>query len=242
MQSNNLILRNLKIGYKSHVVLSEIDIEIDKPSFILLCGRNGSGKSTLLKTILGLINPLAGEIIVNGKNPSEISVAEQAKIFSYVAAKPVMLSNISLRQIVETGRAPYTSWLNKLSLKDIELVNQAIDYLKITHIENKNIAEVSDGERQKAMIARALAQDTPFLLLDEPTAFLDYPSKIEFIKILNNLAKQFSKTIIITSHELDILIPNIDSIWFCHNSKLYIDNFQNLKNNKDFQEFFMKIE
>ncbi|NLA25062.1 MAG: ABC transporter ATP-binding protein, partial [Bacteroidales bacterium] len=177
MQSNNLILRNLKIGYKSHVVLSNIDINIDEPSFILLCGRNGSGKSTLLKTILGLINPLDGQIIVNGKNPSEISVAEQAKIFSYVSAKPVILSNISLRQIVETGRAPYTSWLNKLSPKDIELVNQAIDFLKITHIENKNIAEVSDGERQKAMIARALAQNTPFLLLDEPTAFLDYPSK-----------------------------------------------------------------
>lgn len=240
MQSNSLILNNLTIGYKKMPVLSAVSAAIEGSQLVLLCGKNGSGKSTLMKSMLGLLKPMSGEIKINGFAPYPMSIAKKAALVSYVAAKPVNINNITVREIAETGRAPYTSWNHSMSPTDNKIVEQSLEYLQIEHIQYKNIDEVSDGERQKTMIARALAQDTPYLLLDEPTAFLDYPSKTELIRILIRLSKEFSKTVVLTSHDLDLLIPVSDRLWFCNNGEVISGSSADLHKNPSFRLFYDK--
>lgn len=239
-QRNQISIKNLSVGYKGNRVLSDVCAEVLEPGLILLCGKNGSGKSTLLRSILGLLKPLSGDIYINGKQPTEMSAAQKATLLSYVAAKPLQVSNMSIRDVTETGRAPYTSWANTFSHHDTHMVEQALEYLQIKDIQHKNIEEVSDGERQKTMIARALAQDTPFLLLDEPTAFLDYPSKNDLIRILIRLSQEFSKTVILTSHDLDLLIPAVGEIWFCNSGELVSGTSETINKIAEFKLFYNK--
>jgi iron complex transport system ATP-binding protein len=231
---------DLSIGYAKSVVLQGINLHIGESKLILLAGRNGSGKSTLLRTILGFLSPIEGEIFMDHQKLNSLSPLQKAKIFSYVAARPLFMNDFTVRQIVESGRAPYTPWSDMLSPSDKSFVHRAFEYLNIQHISECKMDAISDGERQKAMIARALAQDTPYILLDEPTAFLDYPAKTDFIRTIKMLKTEFDKTIVLSSHDLDHIIPAADEIWFCHNRQLIVDSVQNMSTKNEFQLFYTK--
>lgn len=206
-------LTDLSIGYDRSVIISGINEELMPGNFTCLLGRNGTGKSTLLKTLAGIIPAMAGEITIDGKRISDFSRQELAKRISLVLTHVPELPNTTLRELVSYGRLPYSSWLGKLSPDDLNVADTAIENLGITALAQRKICELSDGERQKAMIARALAQGTDYLLLDEPSAFLDYESKQELMSLLVRLAHEEHKTILLSTHDQELAMKNADHIW-----------------------------
>lgn len=207
-----MTLKHLSIGYNQAVV-SDINQELRPGCFVCLLGRNGTGKSTLLKTIANLITPISGEIILENKNLTEYSPTELAKKIGLVLTQVPDLPNTTLRELIAYGRLPYASWLGKLSEEDFRATDLAIEKLGIENLSNRNISELSDGERQKSMIARALAQGTEYLLLDEPSAFLDYESKQELMSLLVQLAHEEHKAILLSTHDQELAHKYADVIW-----------------------------
>ncbi len=206
-----LVLKNLQIGYTAgKPVFSEINLELKPGSFTGLIGNNGIGKSTLLKTICGLIPPLSGEVLIGTKKIQHCPQQELARLISLVLTDKIEGFNLTVFDVVSTGRYPYTGYFGELSDKDIQLTQHYITQCGIEHIQHKSISEISDGERQKALIARALAQQTPVMLLDEPTAFLDYASKKNSTQLLKDMAHRENKIILLSSHDLDILLRYAD--------------------------------
>jgi iron complex transport system ATP-binding protein len=183
-------------------------------------GRNGSGKSTLLRTIAGLMNGLQGEIWILGKTLGAYSRRELARIMGYVSTEVVKVPGLSVENLVELGRYPHTNWLGKLNSSDREVVEHALDLTSLQALRNRDLDELSDGERQRAMIARTLAQDTRILTLDEPTAFLDLSHRYEIIDLLGNLARDHGKTVIYSTHDLQIALRQADKIWLIHRREL----------------------
>jgi len=214
-----MILKNLSIGYRQAVV-SDINQELRPGCFVCLLGRNGTGKSTLLKTLAGLIPSLSGEIIISEKNLSDYTPSQLARKVGLVLTQTPNLSNTTLRELVAYGRLPYASWLGKLSIEDLQAADQAIHKLGIEHLANRHICELSDGERQKGMIARTLAQGTEYLLLDEPSAFLDYESKQELMSLLVQLAHEEHKSILLSTHDQELAHKYSDVIWTITSSSL----------------------
>lgn len=214
-----MLLNHLSIGYKLTVV-SDINQELRSGCFVCLLGRNGTGKSTLLKTLAGLISPLSGEILLDGKKLQTYTPAELAKKVGLVLTQVPDLPNTTLRELVAYGRLPYASWLGKLSDKDRQEANLAIQKLGIENLAERRISELSDGERQKAMIARTLAQGTDYLLLDEPSAFLDYESKQELMSLLVHLAHEEHKSILLSTHDHELAHKYADTIWKIEEKRL----------------------
>ncbi len=194
-------------------VVSDICQELRPGTFVCLLGRNGTGKSTLLKTLAGLIPPLAGSIRIDNRRLEDFTPAELAKKVGLVLTKVPELSNTTLRELVAYGRLPYASWLGKLSDEDYAQADLAIQKLGIEALANRHISELSDGERQKCMIARALAQGTDYLLLDEPSAFLDYESKQELMSLLVKLAHDEHKAILLSTHDHELAHTYADVLW-----------------------------
>ena len=182
---------DLTTGYfskKGHTaVTSNINASLHSGELTCLLGPNGAGKSTLLKTLSAFIPPLKGEIRIMGKNLREYTDAGLAKVIGVVLTERLGLANMSVEELVGLGRAPYTGFFGNLSKSDREIVDEAISLVKIGDLRGRMVQTLSDGERQKAMIAKALAQQTPVIFLDEPTAFLDYPSKVEIMQLLLRL-------------------------------------------------------
>ncbi len=196
-----LVLRNISIGYSAPVV-SSIDAELHSGDFICLVGRNGSGKSTLLKTLAGLIKPVDGAL-------SPIYDNEVGIVLTQVPD----LRNTTVFELVSYGRIPHQNILASLRKNDIEAIDAAIETVGIKALRNRQVSELSDGEKQKAMIARALAQGTKILLLDEPSAFLDYPSKRELMLLLKELAHNEGKAILLSTHDVELAKSFADTIW-----------------------------
>lgn len=218
MESGRLIeIKNLVVGYhrKSQPVpvMEFPDIAIEKGDFIAIAGQNGIGKSTLIKTLVQLIPKISGEILLKGKPVSHYSRTRLASLVSYVSTEVVHSQQMTVRDLVTFGRYPYTNWFGKIEKEDLTIVDEAITLLELQHLASRNIDEVSDGERQRAMIARALAQQTDIVILDEPTAFLDLPHKHEIINLLGKLTREMGKTIIFTTHDLGIAIRETDKLW-----------------------------
>ncbi len=204
---------NLSIGYKKNVVQSGLNLTANQRDLICLIGTNGAGKSTLLRTLAGLQPSLGGSISINGNDLSSLNNHQRAKLISLVLTDQINISNTTIFELVAMGRFPYTNWRGEMSGKDIEIINQAIENVNLTHKRNCKINEISDGEKQRAVIAKALAQDTPLILLDEPTAHLDLPNRIEIMMLLRKLSVTMSKTIILITHELEIALQTADYIW-----------------------------
>jgi iron complex transport system ATP-binding protein len=209
---------NLEIGYTSAVkngksVYQNINVKARQGELIAVIGPNGIGKSTLLRSIAGLQNTVNGNILLNSKSINNYSRHELAKLISFVSTDIIRVNNMKVFDLVALGRFPHTNWLGNLKDDDRKLIGEAIDGVGLVDLANKNINEISDGERQRAMIARTLAQDTEMVVLDEPTAFLDIPNKYEIIHLLNNLSKNRKKTIIFATHDLNIAIYETDLIW-----------------------------
>ena len=177
---NILSISSLSIGYDKNNVLSNINVVVDQPKLITLIGRNGQGKSTLLKTLTGLIPAMDGEIFFGEKINKDLSHKEKSKLFSVVLTSPPAINNITVKDFVAYGRYPYTNWLAVKKEEDNWQINQAMELCGITNFAATNIANLSDGERQKVALARAIAQNTPIIFLDEPTSHLDLVNQSDF--------------------------------------------------------------
>lgn len=240
---NILSIENISIGYGSadkpgNVVFQGIELRARKGENIALIGRNGIGKSTLLRTIGRLQRPLKGSVLVKGKDINHYTKQEFARLVGFVSTEIVKVSNFSLFDLVALGRFPYTGWMGKLGKDDYNIINESIYQAGIEDLKYKSINEVSDGERQRAMIARVLAQDTEIIILDEPTAFLDLPSKYEIIRLLNELTVNRGKTIVFSSHDLSITLQEADKIWLMDFNKIAEGAPEDLILRKDIYNLF----
>jgi len=207
----------LEIGYrkgkKTHPVQKGLGFRVGIGEFIAILGPNGCGKSTLLKTLGGLIEPISGLLQINGKEIEDISLSERAKLFSLVLTDSVQIGYITVYQMVAMGRHPYTTLSGKLNKNDEQIVLDALEVVNMGSFAKNHFQELSDGERQRVMIAKALAQTTPLIFLDEPTSHLDLPNRIETMLLLKSLSKETGKTILISTHEIDLAMQLADKIW-----------------------------
>ncbi len=213
MKNALLHTNNLQIGYKNHVVQSNLTLSLQEGQMVCMLGKNGCGKSTLLRTLGGIQPPLSGTIRMLGEEVSKISTRQRAQLLSIVLTDRVENSNMTVWDIVSLGRFPHNNWLGQLSVKDRKLVTEAIHKVKLDDKTHTHLNCLSDGERQRSMIARALAQDTPLILMDEPTAHLDLPNRVDTMLLLRELAHSTHKTILLSTHELDLALQTADQIW-----------------------------
>ncbi len=217
----NVRFQELTIGYRTgrnvKVIAERLTGELTGGELTCLVGRNGTGKSTFLRTIAGLQAPLGGRVEVTPPRPSQgegvgensisihsLSANERAKMIGVVLTQKPDVQNMTVEEVVGLGRTPYTGFFGTLSKADRAIVAEAMEQVGIMPLAQRNIQMLSDGERQKVMIAKALAQQTPVILLDEPTAFLDYPSKVELMQMLHQMAKEMDKTIVLSTHDIEL--------------------------------------
>lgn len=205
--------KHLDIGYGQKVVQHQLSLSTCEGELTALCGPNGAGKSTLLRTLCGLQPALGGEVIINGKQLQEMKDADRAKAMALVLTDKIMEDRLTVFDLVAMGRVPFLAWHGGLSKKDVEMTEESLRQVGLLHKRNDNISNISDGERQRVMVAKALAQETPIILLDEPTSHLDLPSRIEITLLLKELAHATNKSIILSTHELDLAIQSADHIW-----------------------------
>ena len=244
--NQNIILKTdqLSIGYtskkKQNIIASNINISIKKGQLIGLIGANGIGKSTLIRTLSNVQNPLKGDIFINNKTMNKYNGLELAKVMSLVLTENVSSKNLSVFELVALGRQPYTNWVGSLSENDIEKVNQALEYTNISNLKDSTCFELSDGQLQKVMLARALAQDTELIILDEPTTHLDMYHKAYILKLLQKLTQETGKTIIFSSHEIDLAIQLCDTVIVMTDDGVISDQPSNLIAKGVFNSLFPK--
>lgn len=210
--------KELTIGYKAkrtgfREVAADINAELCGGRLTSLIGSNGIGKSTLLRTLSAFQPPLAGDVLIQGKSLRRYTNKELSRLIGVVLTERPALQNMSVRELVGLGRSPYTGFWGKLTAADEDIVTEAINDVGIENLQHRMIQTLSDGERQKVMIAKALAQQTPVIFLDEPTAFLDYPSKVEVMQLLHRLTRQSGKTIFLSTHDIELALQLSDILW-----------------------------
>ncbi|MCC8035135.1 MAG: ABC transporter ATP-binding protein [Rikenellaceae bacterium] len=213
-------LRALKIGYGRRILLEDVNTGFGWGEFTALIGRNGTGKSTLLRTIAGLARPMAGTVLVDGQDMAEMTPRQRASKIGFVSTEEIRVSNLRVSDIVGLGRAPYTDWIGKLTDQDRRIVQRSLELVQMEGFAGKGIDTLSDGERQRVMIARALAQDTPIILLDEPTAFLDLPNRYQICLLLRELAHMEKKSIIFSTHDLSVALELCDTMAVIEEGKI----------------------
>lgn len=194
----------LTVGYRGHRVVEDISLSLPCGRLVCLLGPNGAGKTTLLRTLCGFQPPIAGTVTISGSDITTMSAAEVARLVSVVLTDRPLTPSLTAAEMVGMGRAPYTGFWGRLSDDDRRLVSEAMQTVGIAPLATRRMGRLSDGERQKVMIAKALAQHTPVIVLDEPTAFLDYPSKVAVMKTLARLAHDEGKTILMSTHDLEL--------------------------------------
>ena len=214
-------LKELTLGYGQRTLLEMVNAQMTGGQLIALLGRNGAGKSTLLRAMMGLEKPQSGEIILQGKKIASLKPEKLARSNSFVTKDKVRIANLRCKDVVSMGRAPYTNWIGQLRPEDEMRVDTAIQLVGMSAYAEKTMDKMSDGECQRIMIARALAQDTPVILLDEPTAFLDLPNRYELCLLLKRLAQEEDKCILFSTHDLDIALSLCDSIMLIDNPHMY---------------------
>ncbi len=227
----SVVLHDLSIGYKDKKVGEEINASLCSGEFTCLLGSNGVGKSTLLKTISGFIKPLAGDVVIDNVNINDYSSAKLAQKISVVLTGKPGVENISVVELVGMGRYPFTGFWGTLNKEDKKIVDESLDMVGVLQLKNRMVQTLSDGERQKTMIAKALAQHTQMIFLDEPTAFLDFPSKIEMMQLLQNLSHQLGKTILLSTHDVEQALQLADKLWLMNDDKMCIGTPRELSAN-----------
>lgn len=212
-----ITLDNLSVGYtfrrRSTVVAHGLTARCLPGTLTCLTGRNGTGKSTLLRTVARFMPPLAGSVGIMGHDASGYTPAAYARLVGVVLTARPYGRNITVGELVALGRTPYTGFWGTLSAEDRAVVEEAMCLVGISGLAARRVVTLSDGERQKAMVAKALAQQTPVMLLDEPTAFLDYPSKVELMTLLRRLAEERRLTVLVSTHDLDIALRTAHRLW-----------------------------
>lgn len=216
-----LKLSDVTVGYTTknrlNTVQSGLNLTAERGELIVLVGKNGCGKSTLLRSIACLQPIYEGIILLKGKNITNLSPAKRARLLSIVLTEQQSVASFTVKELISIGRDPYTGWLGNLSEEDDSIISIAIDQTYLNGFEERNIHELSDGERQRVFIARALAQDTPLIILDEPTSHLDLPNRINILLLLQKLARETGKTILISTHELETAMQVADKMWLMEN-------------------------
>ena len=206
-------LSQLSVGYSlSHPVISDINLELRSGQLACLIGENGIGKSTLLKTLTGFLPKLKGSLLLGNRDIGSFSQRELARQVSIVLTQKPDVQNLTIEEIIGLGRSPYTGFFGRLRAEDRKVVDDAIATMGIENLRGRMIQTLSDGERQKVMIAKALAQETSIILLDEPTAFLDFPSKAETFQSLQRMAHERDKLILLSTHDLELAVRFADSL------------------------------
>jgi len=250
-----LRLKNLTIGYKGNVIASNVTAELQSGKLTCLLGVNGCGKSTLLRTMCGFLPPLDGEIFVGDENLSDLTASDKSRKISIVLTHNEDVRGMTVWDVVAMGRSPYTGFWGHLSDEDKRIIRESLDMVGIgcqlstvncqlskakglspslwegrggVPFVNRRITEISDGERQKVMIAKAIAQQTPVILLDEPTAFLDYPSKRRMFRLLTQVARDLNKAILLSTHDIDHAKRFGDVAWMMDKGQLKCSSFEEL--------------
>jgi iron complex transport system ATP-binding protein len=209
--------RDLAVGYRTRktrrAVLEHVNLAVDSGELVCLLGPNGIGKSTLLRTIARMQPALWGSVELAGADLRSVSHAELARRLGVVLTERVAVEALTVRQIVGLGRYPYSGWFGGLTDRDRVAVNWAIDAVGARHLADRDFSRLSDGERQRVMIARALAQEPVLLVLDEPTAFLDVPSRVELMGLLRQLTRERPLAVVVSTHDLELALRTADVIW-----------------------------
>ncbi len=205
-------LNDLSIGYKNRVLLEDVTTSFEQGTLTSLIGRNGTGKSTLLRAIAGLNPHYTGSIMLDGDDIRRLSAPAIARKLAFVSTQRTRIPSMRCADAVAMGRAPYTNWIGRMRKEDEEIVMRSLAEVGMESFAERTLDTMSDGECQRVMIARALAQDTPTILLDEPTSFLDMPSRYELVNLLNRLAHEQGKCILFSTHELDIATKMCDAV------------------------------
>jgi iron complex transport system ATP-binding protein len=217
----SVVLHNLSIGYftkgSEKVVASGLNATINNGELTCLLGRNGIGKSTLLRTLSAFQPALEGEIVISSTQPpssiTSLTDKQLSRLIGIVLTEKPDVQNMTIEELVGMGRSPYTGFWGTLDDEDKKIVGEAIQLVGIENLQGRMVHTLSDGERQKVMIAKALAQQTPIIYLDEPTAFLDFPSKVETMQLLRRLALEEQKTIFLSTHDVELSLQLADKIW-----------------------------
>ena len=229
-----VVLQDLTIGYHTKesqkVVAQGLNASLKGGELTCLLGQNGIGKSTLLRT-LSAFQPALGGNVLMGKSLSALTDKERSHLIGVVLTEKPDVRNMTTEELVGMGRSPYTGFWGTLDQDDKTIVAEAIRLVGIEKLQGRMIHTLSDGERQKVMIAKALAQQTPVIYLDEPTAFLDFPSKVETLQLLRRLAKEQEKTIFLSTHDVELAIQMADTIWLMETDGLSIGTPRQLADN-----------
>jgi len=226
-QTNTLTTQALTIGYapprKSRVIIAEqLNLALHAGELTCLIGRNGVGKSTLMRTLAGVQRPLSGTVLLGDHDIHTLSIGDLAKQVAIVLTEPIAHTQMTGYALVALGRHPYTDWAGRLSGGDMAQVEWAIDAVDARHLAKLPISEMSDGSRQRLLIARALAQETDLILLDEPTAFLDVISRAEMLSLLRHLAQTANRAILLSTHDLDLALRMADALWMMENGLVHV--------------------
>ncbi len=244
MSSNKSVLStsNLSIGYQSkkekNIIAENLNLTFEQGKLISLVGGNGIGKSTLLRTLTGIQKPLSGTVLLNNKNISSYQSIDLAQNLSLVLTEKLPPSNLSVFELIALGRQPYTNWLGKLSAEDLDKINDAISLTHTEHLIDKKNYEISDGQLQIVLIARAIAQDTAVIILDEPTTHLDLHHKVSVFKLLKKLSQETNKSILFSTHDIDLAIQVSDEMIVMTESSVEQDQPCNLITKGVFNSLF----
>jgi iron complex transport system ATP-binding protein len=241
--SDFINIRNLTIGYASGTrkkrVAANLNAQINKGELVCLLGSNGVGKSTLMRTLCGFQPSFEGQICIMGKAVGSLSEKEISRLVSVVLTDRIVVPNATVYELVAYGRSPYTGILGRIDNNDKKIINKAIEQCGIAHKKDALLSSISDGERQKAFLAKALAQDTPVILLDEPTAFLDLPARVEIIQLLRRISSESGKSVLLSTHDLDLALQMADHLWLLHpNGPLTTGSPEDLLLQNAFQKLF----
>jgi len=248
---------NLTIGYKNLIIQKELNLNVSAGKLICLVGINGCGKSTLLRTLAGLQPSISGKVFIAPLNPptrgkqsppvggggaykdtSKLTDHDRSTLFSLVLTDKIEVENLSVFELVALGRYPYTDWNGTLAENDIKVVENALNQVNLWHKKDSMLSAISDGEKQRAVIAKALAQDTPLVLLDEPTSHLDLPNRIEIMMLLRRLSVNTKKSFILSTHELDLAVQMSDFLWLMDKNETIAGIPEDLMLSQKFQKSF----
>ena len=232
-----LQLNHLTTGYGNRIVTPDINATLVPGELTSLLGPNGVGKSTLLRTLSSFLPPLQGEIVLQGKSLNSLSASQLSRVVGVVLTERPDVQNMTVRDMVGMGRSPYTGFWGRLTAEDEQYVTEAMKLAGITALEKRMFSSLSDGERQKVMIAKVLAQQTPVILLDEPTAFLDFPSKVETLRFLRRLAHEMQKIIFLSTHDVELALQLSDRLWIMHADEVVIGKPVELSENGELSRF-----
>jgi iron complex transport system ATP-binding protein len=244
MEKHLLYTKNLSIGYeqkrsKPKVLHPDLNLQLLPGEFTCLLGPNGAGKSTLIKTFAGFHHFLGGHIYLDNREIKSYHERELAKLIGVVLTDRANVGNMTIFELVSMGRHPYTGFFGRLTKTDLKKTYYAIESVGLLSMKHRLVNELSDGERQKAMIAKALAQETPIILLDEPTAYLDLPSRIEIMQLLHKLSTETGKAILLSTHDLEQAVRFADKIWLLGKENRFRSGMpEDLILSNEFKRFF----